>query len=103
MKRAAAKLAIFLIQSYRATLSPLLGSSCRYTPSCSRYTEEAIHSFGPWRGSWMGLLRIGRCHPWRSGGYDPVPAPSIGPAEHSMIHPDSPSTSTDESRSVART
>ena len=103
MKHATAKTAIFLIQVYRVTLSPLLGSACRYTPSCSRYTQTAIERFGPWRGVWLGLCRVGRCHPWRTGGYDPVPVrPAEDPAG-SSTHPDSPSTSMDVQRSVART
>lgn len=91
MNRVAAQIAVFLIQAYRVTLSPLLGSNCRYTPTCSWYTEESVRRFGLWRGSWMGLRRIGRCHPWHAGGHDPVPSPS-----------ESPPTSTDEPRSVAR-
>jgi len=62
-----------LITLYQHTLSPLLASSCRFTPSCSRYAHEAIGVHGFFRGSWMGLRRIGRCHPFNEGGYDPVP------------------------------
>lgn len=76
MKDVPAKIGIGLILVYRATLSPLLGSSCRYTPSCSRYTETAVRRFGLLRGSWIGLRRILRCHPFHSGGYDPVPVSS---------------------------
>lgn len=103
MNRVATKVAVFLIHLYRATLSPLLGSACRYTPSCSRYTEEAITRFGPWRGSWMGIRRIGRCHPWHPGGHDPVPARRSHAAQEPIDLSESPSTSTDEIRSVART
>jgi len=66
---------IACIRLYRLTLSPLLGPSCRYVPTCSVYTEEAIRRFGPFRGSWLGLRRILRCHPWARGGEDPVPSP----------------------------
>jgi len=62
-----------LITLYQHTLSPLLGSSCRFTPSCSRYAHEAIGMHGFFRGSWLGIKRIGRCHPFHEGGYDPVP------------------------------
>jgi len=62
------------ISLYQKALSPILGRNCRYLPSCSQYASEAIGEFGLIRGGWMGLRRLGRCHPWREGGYDPVPA-----------------------------
>ena len=82
MNAALARVLLFFIQIYRATLSPLLGSTCRFSPSCSHYAEVAIARFGPWRGSWLGFRRVLRCHPWNPGGHDPVPsrdgeAPSI--------------------------
>ena len=64
---------IVLIQAYRYLLSPLLGNHCRYTPSCSQYAVEAIESHGVIKGFWLALKRIGSCHPWHPGGYDPVP------------------------------
>jgi uncharacterized protein len=67
-----------LIRIYQWTLSPLLGNACRYYPSCSRYTYEAVERFGSFRGSWMGFKRILRCNPWFEGGYDPVPEPGEG-------------------------
>ncbi len=67
-----------LIRVYQWTLSPLLGNACRYYPSCSRYTYEAVQRFGAFRGSWMGIKRILRCNPWFEGGYDPVPEPGEG-------------------------
>ena len=62
-----------MVRAYQMFLSPLIPSSCRYFPSCSAYAIEAIERYGAARGSWMALKRIGRCHPFRAGGYDPVP------------------------------
>lgn len=59
------------IRLYQKTLSPLLGPVCRFHPSCSNYTIEAIRKYGPIRGLWKGTKRICRCHPWNPGGYDP--------------------------------
>ena len=67
------RIAIKLISSYQFGLSVLLGSHCRYYPSCSQYTKEAIELHGLTRGVTLGTLRIARCHPWHEGGYDPVP------------------------------
>jgi putative membrane protein insertion efficiency factor len=67
------KLFILPIRIYQATLSPLLGSHCRHSPSCSQYTIEAIQEWGVLKGTWLGAKRIARCHPWGTSGYDPVP------------------------------
>jgi len=64
---------IFLIRVYQYTLSPFIGRSCRYTPTCSAYSVEAIRKHGPFKGGWMALKRIGSCNPWGGSGYDPVP------------------------------
>jgi len=61
------------IRLYRIFLSPLLGRQCRYLPTCSEYTEEAVSRYGLWRGSWMGLARLQRCGPFGASGFDPVP------------------------------
>jgi len=66
-------LLVFLIRGYQVMLSPLLPASCRYIPSCSTYALEAVRKHGALRGGWMAARRIGRCHPFRPGGYDPVP------------------------------
>src|SRR5690625_1087742 len=62
-----------LIRLYQITLSPLLGRSCRHHPPCSRYMAQAIVEWGVIRGVWLGLKRIGKCHPWGTFGVDPVP------------------------------
>ena len=67
------KILILLIGAYRYVISPLLGSNCRFHPSCSCYAHEAISRHGAWRGGWLSLRRLSRCHPWHEGGFDPVP------------------------------
>jgi uncharacterized protein len=62
-----------IIKIYQLFISPLLPPSCRYTPTCSQYTVEAIKKYGPFKGGWLGLRRIMRCHPWGGHGHDPVP------------------------------
>ena len=64
---------IILIKLYQLLISPLFPSSCRYTPTCSNYTLEALKKYGVLKGSWLGIKRILRCHPWGGSGYDPVP------------------------------
>jgi uncharacterized protein len=62
-----------LIRFYQKWISRFLPSSCRFYPSCSEYTFQAIEKYGVLKGGWMGVLRIGRCHPFHPGGFDPVP------------------------------
>jgi uncharacterized protein len=64
---------IALIKLYQWIISPWLGSQCRFTPSCSRYSEQAFKKYGLFKGLWLTIRRISRCHPWGGGGYDPVP------------------------------
>jgi putative membrane protein insertion efficiency factor len=67
------RVAVGLIVMYQRFVSPLLGPVCRYEPSCSEYTRQAVDKYGIARGGWMGIKRIARCHPLHEGGYDPVP------------------------------
>src|SRR5919204_6246998 len=66
-------LLIALVRAYQLAISPLLPPACRYYPSCSAYAIEALERHGALRGGWLALRRVGRCHPFRPGGYDPVP------------------------------
>lgn len=66
-------LLIGLIRVYQLLLSPLLGGSCRFTPTCSQYGIEALRKHGPFKGLWLTLKRLARCHPWGGHGHDPVP------------------------------
>ncbi len=71
MARIVAWWLILGVRCYQVVLSPLLGGSCRFQPTCSQYFIESVNKYGPWRGSWRGLRRIARCHPWGRSGYDP--------------------------------
>lgn len=62
-----------IIRLYQILLSPILGANCRFTPTCSQYGVEAIKKHGPFKGGWLTLKRIGRCHPFGKHGHDPVP------------------------------
>jgi putative membrane protein insertion efficiency factor len=64
---------LLIIKIYQYLISPLLGTSCRFTPTCSQYGVEAIKKHGAFKGGWLTLKRIGRCHPWGKHGHDPVP------------------------------
>ena len=70
----AARALVFLVKGYRLLLSPWLGSACRFEPTCSVYSIEALQTHGAARGSYLTLRRLARCHPWCEGGHDPVPA-----------------------------
>jgi putative membrane protein insertion efficiency factor len=73
IKKVLSAIMVGLVRFYQTAISPHLPSSCRYTPTCSQYTVEAIQKYGPIKGAWLGLRRIARCHPWGGHGYDPVP------------------------------
>ncbi|MCB1669501.1 MAG: membrane protein insertion efficiency factor YidD [Pseudomonadales bacterium] len=72
------RLVINLISLYQVSLSTLFGSRCRFYPSCSQYTKEAIQIHGLGKGAVLGTRRIARCHPWHEGGFDPVPGSQPG-------------------------
>jgi len=73
MKRIIIAPFIFLVRFYQVIISPLTPSACRYQPTCSHYTLESLKIHGLFKGGWLALKRIGRCHPWGGSGYDPVP------------------------------
>ena len=64
---------LLLIRVYQLAVSPMLGSRCRFHPSCSEYSIGALRRHGLFKGLWLAVRRVGRCHPWHPGGYDPVP------------------------------
>jgi putative membrane protein insertion efficiency factor len=64
---------VFLVRFYQVAISPFTPAACRYSPTCSHYTIEALKTHGLLRGSWLSFKRIGSCHPWGGQGYDPVP------------------------------
>jgi len=73
MKKVFSYILLLPIYIYKYSISPLLPPACRYTPTCSQYAIEAIRKHGPFKGFWLALKRILRCHPWGGHGYDPVP------------------------------
>ena len=73
LKQVPCKVAVFLITFYRAAISPLFPSCCRFTPTCSEYARQAIAKHGPFKGLYLAIRRLLRCHPWGGSGYDPVP------------------------------
>jgi len=67
------KLFILLVRIYQGLISPWFPASCRHQPTCSAYTIQAINIWGPFKGVWLGLKRLSKCHPWGTSGYDSVP------------------------------
>jgi|TARA_Y100000992_G_scaffold61018_1_gene37391 putative membrane protein insertion efficiency factor len=66
-------LLVIPIKVYQILISPILGPNCRYHPTCSQYSIEAINKYGPFKGTWLAIKRISSCHPWGGSGHDPVP------------------------------
>jgi uncharacterized protein len=73
MNKVLSKFFILLVRFYQVSISPLSPASCRHQPTCSQYTIESIKEWGAFTGSWMGVKRLSKCHPWGTHGYDPVP------------------------------
>ncbi|MEE4347305.1 MAG: membrane protein insertion efficiency factor YidD [Paracoccaceae bacterium] len=73
VSRLLAQIIALPVRAYRLVFSPWVGFNCRYQPTCSAYALEALETHGPIKGTWLAARRIGRCHPWGSAGYDPVP------------------------------
>ena len=69
----ARRIVVAILLTYRRWVSPVLGEHCRFVPSCSLYAAEAITAHGVFKGGWLALRRVGRCHPYHAGGFDPVP------------------------------
>lgn len=68
---------LLLIKFYKTFISPVLGNNCRFHPTCSTYSVEALKTHGPIKGLWLSMKRVAKCHPFHPGGYDPVPLPEI--------------------------
>ncbi|MDP3248619.1 MAG: membrane protein insertion efficiency factor YidD [Polaromonas sp.] len=79
------KFLVILVKGYRLLLSPWLGSSCRFEPTCSAYSLQALQQHGATKGSYLTLYRLVRCHPWCNGGYDPVPSSRPGAGRFSLF------------------
>jgi putative membrane protein insertion efficiency factor len=82
LDRGARRALIQLIKGYQLVLSPWLGRSCRFTPTCSQYGIDALESHGTLTALWLTARRLLRCHPWCEGGYDPVPHRDVPPHSH---------------------
>jgi len=67
------RILLIFIKAYQYLISPMLGPSCRFTPTCSEYAAQAVKKYGAIKGLWLSVKRVGRCHPWHDGGYDPLP------------------------------
>jgi uncharacterized protein len=93
LRRAPALLLIALVRAYQLLVSPLLGQTCRFYPSCSAYAVGALREHGAVRGTWLSVRRLARCNPWNPGGVDHVPPSARSSAERTPHHHDGPPTS----------
>lgn len=90
MHRVPVSVSIFLIVVYQRVLSPLLPTRCRYTPTCSTYTIESLREWGLFKGIWLGIRRISRCHPCGGWGYDPAPKKVSPTTSDNVVRNDRP-------------
>lgn len=79
MKKVVKYIFILPVRLYQVAISPFFPASCRHTPTCSQYTIEAIKEWGALKGTWLGLKRLSKCHPWGTHGHDPVPKKNLHP------------------------
>jgi hypothetical protein len=86
VRKPAVWLGCMLIRVYQRTVATILPPACRFVPSCSQYTLEALQCHGLFKGLWLGVRRICRCHPWHPGGYDPVPQHDVRATPHKEAH-----------------
>lgn len=92
LRGAPAALLIAFVRAYQLLVSPLLGPTCRFYPSCSAYAVQALRTHGALKGTWLATRRLGRCHPWNPGGVDPVPPTSRTPRNSAPHDHDGPPT-----------
>lgn len=85
MTRWPTQMLVWLVRGYQLFISPMLGSNCRFEPTCSQYAIEALRVHGAIKGTWLALRRVLRCHPLQAGGHDPVPP--ADPTKHRSAHP----------------
>lgn len=83
--RGAAQIGIGFVRAYQLTIRPILGPRCRFIPHCSDYSIEAFERHGLFAGGWLTAKRLGRCHPWCKGGYDPVPGGDLSPSSNTTF------------------